>query len=226
MEMNRDKQMERIREYEYVSFDVFDTLIKRNVQRPEDVYLITESIFNRRHPEQIVSFAKQRYDAEYALWNEQGKLFHIDYIYDRLSSFTCEQKAELRSIEFAVEKSVCQINKRILPILQYCRKKGKRIVVISDMYMTKEMIGELLSGCGAGDYYELFVSSETGLSKSGGTIYGHVVKKLGIEAKEMIQRRLCDGKKEWTGCNAYKKGIQRYLLLQILPLWYRRQRGL
>ena len=34
--------MKEINKYKYISFDIFDTLIKRNVEKPEDIFKIVE----------------------------------------------------------------------------------------------------------------------------------------------------------------------------------------
>ena len=33
-----DKIIEKIQKYKYISFDIFDTLIKRNVEKPSDIF--------------------------------------------------------------------------------------------------------------------------------------------------------------------------------------------
>ena len=55
-----NNDLERVLEsYNYISFDVFDTLIKRNVGRPEDIFEIIEQSTN------INSFKEKRINAEF-----------------------------------------------------------------------------------------------------------------------------------------------------------------
>ena len=40
------KIIKKINKYDYISFDIFDTLIKRKTKRPEEVFSIIEEKFN------------------------------------------------------------------------------------------------------------------------------------------------------------------------------------
>lgn len=67
--------IKRISKKEYVSFDIFDTLIKRDVKKPTDIFSIIE------HNYKIYDFYKRRIEAEKIA--RKGKVdTTIDEIYD------------------------------------------------------------------------------------------------------------------------------------------------
>ena len=39
-----DKIIEKIQKYKYISFDIFDTLIKRSVEKPSDIVKVGDEI--------------------------------------------------------------------------------------------------------------------------------------------------------------------------------------
>lgn len=55
------------------------------------------------------------------------------------------------------------------------REHGKRLVITSDMYLSKAFLSELLQKNGYGGYEELYVSCEYEKSKAEGSLY-EVVK--------------------------------------------------
>ena len=57
-ELNSDKIIEKIAPYSYVSFDIFDTLFKRDVLHPTEVFQIIGKQYNDS------SFASKRIEAE------------------------------------------------------------------------------------------------------------------------------------------------------------------
>lgn len=56
--VNADKILKKIKNYDIVSFDIFDTLLKRNVKEPTDVFSYMEKKY------QIDGFCEKRIEAE------------------------------------------------------------------------------------------------------------------------------------------------------------------
>ena len=61
--MNKKCILNRIMKYKIVSFDIFDTLLKRDVFFPTDVFVLVEREYNRRFGQQL-NFATIRENAE------------------------------------------------------------------------------------------------------------------------------------------------------------------
>ena len=63
-DMNIDQLIQKVESYEYISFDLFDTLIFRTFDAPLDVLDAVEYQYNATHVSKISKFRKIRYDAE------------------------------------------------------------------------------------------------------------------------------------------------------------------
>ena len=53
-----------INKADLISFDIFDTLLKRNVRHPKDVFNLVESKYNAESPVELKEFRNQRVLAE------------------------------------------------------------------------------------------------------------------------------------------------------------------
>ena len=65
-ELSADKIIKKIAPYSYVSFDIFDTLLKRDVLHPTEVFQIIGKQYNDS------SFASKRIEVERSLRNQSG----------------------------------------------------------------------------------------------------------------------------------------------------------
>ena len=73
-------------EYRIVTFDIFDTLVKRNVYSPVDVFQLIEKQYNREHTIKIKGFASERSAAEQkARRDSKYEEITLDEIYNKLS---------------------------------------------------------------------------------------------------------------------------------------------
>lgn len=61
---DRENTMGGFMDYQYISFDVFDTLIQRSVTKPTDLFLLIESHLSHIIPEVSDGFALKRQTAE------------------------------------------------------------------------------------------------------------------------------------------------------------------
>ena len=55
-----EKMWGKIYDFEYVSFDIFDTLLFRTVLSPEDVFDSVQYIYNNKHDNKIRNFKETR----------------------------------------------------------------------------------------------------------------------------------------------------------------------
>ena len=80
------KIIEGLERYEVISFDIFDTLIKRNVKHPEDIFSLVEIVFNNREKEKIQNFKEVRIKAYYEA-AQKNKNCNLDDIYKEIEIF-------------------------------------------------------------------------------------------------------------------------------------------
>lgn len=189
------KIIKQIDNYEYVSFDMFDTLIKRNVRNPKDVFKLMELKLNQEFEKIFEDFKKKRIIAE----QEARKItseeeITLEEIYNQLNKYyNAEIISYLINLEKQIELEICVSNKYIVDIYKYCVNKGKKILIISDMYLPKDLLEEILNLNGFIDYDKLYVSSDTKFQKMSGSLFKYVLKDLSIKNKEIVH--IGDGKK-------------------------------
>ena len=183
------KKIEKIIDkYEYISFDIFDTLIKRNVKRPSDIFRLTNLKYQQETGISIDNYPKLRKRAENKARNLSKKSEpNIDDIFNNIKLDSQKYDINrLKNIEIEMELIVCQKNVHFYPIYEYCIKNNKKIIITSDMYLNKEYIESLLKKADIKHYNYLFISNDVKLNKHNGSIYKYILKQLNIKSKQLI----------------------------------------
>lgn len=162
---------------EVISFDIFDTLVKRNVVSPDYVHQLVQREFSRQTGLEIPEYPRHRIDAEgEARKHSHKEEISIDDIFSCLHEIQEEWKDTLKTIEIQTEIEVCMPNLRMKAVYEKALQNGKKIIVTSDMYLDEETIRKILCKCGYGVYEKLYLSSSYGMCKSRGSIY-EVIQK-------------------------------------------------
>ena len=165
----------RIKYFDVVSFDVFDTLIKRNVYKSEDI--LDLAVYNYCNYLNITGYSeikKRRVQAEKDARLKTTDEITLSDIQNNLHNIT--NSSLLLDCEMEAERKLCFPNPKIKPVYDWCVKNNKKIIIVSDIYYSKEFIRKLLELNGYYNYDDLFISSEYGLSKRSGKLYD-VIKK-------------------------------------------------
>jgi len=185
-----ENMITKIKEYEYVSFDLFDTLIKRDSGSPKFVFEIIERIIadNNDINRIIGQFGSERVEAEINC--RKNSLFEeitLDEIYMELNKkYDSELCRIYKNKELDIEFELCQLNPKIKNIYEWCIANGKKIIFTSDMYLPKECIQKILLKIGCNNYFKIFLSSEVRKTKSTGSLYNYLIEDLGISFKDII----------------------------------------
>ena len=161
-----------------ISFDIFDTLFMRRVLRPEDIFVLVE-----KKAGNLFDYARKRREAE-NLANARIEVPNIDEIYEELTHLYENQEIpaeRLKHIEFETEKENLVPRDDVLRFFQYAKAKGKKVILLSDMYWPREKLQELLSALGISGYDEIIVSCEYRQTKEKGGLYGIVKEKYGSD---------------------------------------------
>jgi len=161
---------------EAVAFDVFDTLIVRPFWRPKDLFRFIEAESKRD------GFAKERIDAE----KRARRTIRPEVDLDEIYSVMDKRFRDLKDSEISAEISFCRADSDALALFAYAKEKGKRIVIVSDMYLPSEVISKILEKNGYSGYDRLYVSNETGGSKHDGSMYDMVSKDLGLSDDKIL----------------------------------------
>ena len=160
---------------EVISFDIFDTLIKRNIKRPTDVFELIEIIYNNSS-ENKINFKNNRILAERKARLKSSKEdVTLNEIYDNFTElYDKNQLEKLKELEKKVEISICVANKDIVKAFNYAKKLNKDIIIISDMYLTRDIIEKILEKNNITGYKKLYISSEYGFTKHSGSLFKYV----------------------------------------------------
>lgn len=159
--------LDEIDSHNVISFDIFDTLLTRKVYEPKDVFALLDLECKSQYS---FLFSKERQRAEQELLKDGVP--NITQIYQRLkenqSCLTQVDCEELLSKEIQKEYQVLMPRRKMLECMQYCVDKGKRIILVSDMYLPEDCLRKLLSRFGITQYEKLFVSCAYGVTKNSG----------------------------------------------------------
>ncbi len=179
-----------VKGYDIVSFDIFDTLIKRDVYKEHDVFDLIEKRYNATYKDSIDNFRYLRVEAErIARKNSNTEEVSLKEIYISIALLdkTYETRLEvLRLLEEEIEYEISYPNQLIKEVYDYCLLYKKKIYIISDMYLSKKLIEKILKKNGYALYKNLFLSSEIGLQKKTGNLFKHVLKVEGVKADSII----------------------------------------
>lgn len=178
-----------IRDVDVVSFDVFDTLVYRLCDAPEDVFDYVEGIYQSRHSMTgEIDFRKRRIAAERAARSmsdaEEVTLSEIYEAFPR-SGYAVSTE-ELSELEIDAELLLCRANPEAAALYRAACDAGKTIVITSDMYLPGDVIQKILSSCGYSGWSELFLSSETGFTKRSGSQFQHLLNCLSVPPSSVL----------------------------------------
>lgn len=172
---NRYSQQEFLnilQNYDVISFDMFDTLILRNVNVPQDVFTIMaiEMGFNDFKSARISAEKIAREKLQKRQGTREVDIYDIyDVLYER---YNIDKKWLFREVD--IEKSVCIANPYFKTIYDELCRLNKKIIVMTDMYLPKDVLTEILHNCGYEFFDEIFVSNNLKLCKGDGTLPKYV----------------------------------------------------
>lgn len=217
--MNIPLCREKIEKYAVISFDLYDTLVNRNVANPEDVFNLVEEIYNKRITceNKISGFKEKRVCAYNVAYEKMKASCCIDNIYHELLGYDETTKNVLKALEIEIESKICVPNDDMLELFEYAKSLGKRVVIISDMYLPMRVIQDILSLCNIKGYEKLYLSCSYGMSKTDGRLFDVCCKELGVCARDILH--IGDGLKN-DYIRAIMKGIHALRVKNEIQLDY------
>ena len=169
---------EEIKKHEIISFDIFDTLLIRPYVKPTDLFLHIEKLYK------IKGFHKNRIEAEKLA---RGKYIDceeitLNQIYEEID----DKYKRFKEIEIELEERILTIHKENKKIYDYALSIGKKIIIVSDMYLPKNVIEKILIKNNYTNYYKLYLSSDLMLTKASGNLYKYVIDDLNAEPSSIM----------------------------------------
>lgn len=161
--------------YDVISFDVFDTLIFRPVKNPTDVFILVGEELG------IIDFVEIRKNAEKRVReiNKAKTGSHevsLLEIYEEIEKKTGLCPQDGMKTEIDIEYKMIYPNPYMKCVFDILKHQGKKIIAVSDMYLSHENISTFLHKCGY-EVDELFVSSEYFCNKRNCGLYKQVLGK-------------------------------------------------
>lgn len=168
--------------YFFYSFDIFNTCLVRKCGSSDNIFRMWA---DRALGEVNLSYMKElvnsRLNAEKIARKESGKEdISLDNIYRnlRLDSFPKLTLSTLKQLELDVERENLSPVRQVLDLIRDYRKRNKRILFISDMYLPSDFLRSQLQRFGFWeDGDRIYVSGEIGLTKHSGNLFRYVQRE-------------------------------------------------
>lgn len=170
-----DELIGRLKRYDVISFDIFDTLIFRPVALPTDVfYMMGESL-------DLLDFKNVRVWAEWdARMKCRQKNGHTEVslqdIWENLEEDTGLNAEEGMRLECETEEKLCYANPYMLQVWKRLQELEKRMIIVSDMYLPRSCIERILQKAGYTGAERIYISNEYGENKAGGDLFHRVIR--------------------------------------------------
>ena len=160
-----------------LSLDVFDTLLLRTCERPEDVFLEVGHRASAR--EWLASgigpheFATLREASQHHCYATLGREPRLEDVYAQMPEWI-GSRASLQRLEEEVEAEFCVLNPSVASLVAHCRDCNIRVVLLSDMYLGERRVRALLAQAGFDTHVwtdRVIVSVDAGGYKMNGVLY-------------------------------------------------------
>ena len=173
----------KIDNYDIVSFDIFDTLLLRNVEKPIDIFKILEKEVKDKY--YIENFSQIRIEAETKSRTEANSYeTNFNEIYNMID-INPLIKEKIKTMELELEEKFLVANPFMKEVYKYAVSQGKKVICISDMYLSSKTIEKFLKLNGYDDV-KVYVSCEYQKHKGNMTLYAEVQKIEKLDKNKWI----------------------------------------
>lgn len=176
-----------------VSFDIFDTLIRRKFASPRDVFHHMKATSHDLSGGIITDFPSIRVHAEkHALEKARSLDLHevtFDEIYAEIGSLTGLSEDVLVALQnLEIESEVECTDRRIIgyDLYKYALLRKKRIILASDMYLPRYAIEQLLAVGGVDKFDRMYLSNELKKTKREGHLFKHILDELELRPEQLV----------------------------------------
>ena len=180
MDLKRLKEIIGQSKYKVISFDLFDTLVVRPCLQPTDILKLVGYRCGYQG-----NFLEMRRAAEKKA-RKQSVREEIQYddiynCFSQMFDFTDEEIEDFKRQELSVEKTYLYVRNSMKEIYDFALSLDKKVIIVSDIYLPRTFIEEVLEKNGFVGYNKLYLSSEYGKMKSTGGLYQIVLNDLAGE---------------------------------------------
>ncbi len=211
---NKNNVSKYLNEFNIISFDIFDTLITRKILEPNDIYyLIENKIANKiKLNDDLINLRKKSEDIARNKLKKDVNIYEIYNEFKNLTQLNDKDVQEIMNLEIDYEYSLCVPRRDMLDVYNELLKNNKQIVLVSDMYLTKDIIEKMLKKCGYDNWFDLLISCEENKRKDNGSMWEFFYEKygkvktihVGDNEESDIHKVICLGKNSFHVMNPKK----------------------
>lgn len=169
-----------------VAFDIFDTLLVRPMVNAET----TKRLVAQQAGATLGSvYLDYRATAEGRARERTGSDVGLDQIYaelQRLTGLSVDETRQLRELEERIELASVTARPEGVALLQQALVLGKPVLLISDMFLPRACIEQMLRDNGIPRWTALYLSNEVGVRKDQGDLYTHVLRDQQLEPQALL----------------------------------------
>lgn len=185
------------KEIKAVSFDIFNTVLLRYVQKPEDIFFeagkklvlpdeltAEEYKYIRQQIQRNIQCKKEAENGSAEVTLEEIACELAAWISKRTTDTGIDQST-LCWAELEAEKECCFFNPAWKEVFNWLTEQGYKVVYTSDMYFAATQITEILIAAGA-PVHQVYVSCEYGVNKKSGKLFEQVLKEENLDKSQII----------------------------------------
>lgn len=172
-----------------ITFDVYDTLVCRVIYKDRDLWQLVDREYQKRNHVKPIGFYKKRETADHkARKTYPYREVTLDEIYEVFADLYGQELADAcKALEIELEINLTFPNDEVIEAYQYALQQGKKVYIISDMYLTDTIIGQVLEHNKITGYDKLFVSCIYRKTKhEGGALFSAVLEEIQADAKDVL----------------------------------------
>ena len=172
--------------YDAISLDIFDTTIIRLTHTPQDIFALADE---KARNLGIRDFLSKRRQCAVSAKFQFGEKTNIRDIYNLMNEewrLPPEKLAELMALEIDTETENSFINATVLDIIHIAERQGKEIFFISDMYLTSDILKNMLNKLGVKGEFRVISSCDVGETKRSGELFTYVVNEFELHNKKLL----------------------------------------
>ena len=190
---------DHIQTIQCISFDIFDTLLARCIEPPEEIqravaHKLAEHLGENWTAEKLFALRQMIEKKLRQQSVEQGFDHECNFVeLCHLWAEKIQQKPDaklakfIRKTEFELENAALYVKDDVIDLLHVLKELPIKLIAISDMYLDGKFINKLLYEKNLLDYFDaVYVSADSKLGKYTGRLYQHVQAEQQLRAQNWI----------------------------------------
>ncbi len=171
----------------YVSFDIFDTLILRPFWNPTDLFLLLNPLFEEvtqkafQIPFDRIRILSEEYARRKLAERGNAQDVTLREIYEAMEKiFQIDETVVWKMYESEIQYEIrfCTVRKAGKELYEFAQDMGKKILIISDMYLEYETVEKILQGNGYNGYVHVLLSSKERRLKNTGALFKRALRLI------------------------------------------------